>query len=137
MKKSSAQLTKALKAYAIIKLLIKKPIIYGSIAATFYTNKKLPMNDIDILVRKRDLELLAAKLPRAKYNAIFDTVHVKIAGIKVELDARERWAPKNLSTTSKLVNNKIVTITTKKSLIWFYKKGTKASHKRILKILRT
>lgn len=128
---------KALKAYKIFAKIAKKPIIYGSLAYNIVTGKDTKINDLDILVSKKELPLLSQKIKGAVYHKKYDTVHAQVAGIKVELDARERWGPKKIVTKKVAYKKTNIRIVSKQTLIWFYRRGTKKAHKDKLKQLRT
>lgn len=124
------KVTNALKAYALISQFTKCPIIYGSLAYNIVTRQNGNINDLDILVYKKELPLLAKKIKGAVHHKKYDTVHAKIAGIKVELDARERWGPKKVTTRNIIYKKRNVRVVSRQTLIWFYKRGTKKSHKQ-------
>lgn len=134
--KRSNKVGKALRAYKSISQICKNPIIYGSLAYNIVTKQNTKINDLDILVYKKDLRMLAQRIRGAVHHKKYDTVHTKIAGIKVELDARERWGPKRLTTINTLYKKTKVRTVSKKTLIWFYTRGKKKAHKQKLTVLK-
>lgn len=73
-----------------------RPIIYGSLAVLAYTkNKNMKVNDIDMLVKEKDLakimNILEKRKIEHKYDKRWHVLQIFKSNAKIEMDSIESW----------------------------------------------
>jgi hypothetical protein len=94
-----------------------KPVIYGSFAQFYYTNdKNMKVNDIDIIIPKKDFEKISKLLKQEGFNANYikaysdngmSTIIVTKGNLKVEIDQVLGYKTLNEESLSKDIFEKI------------------------------
>lgn len=88
------------KILGILSELDITPIAYGSLAYFYYTkDKKIPVNDIDLLISENSfnkiIKVLKHNKIKHKYSAKWHTLQIFEGDLKIELDSVNFWQ-KNL-----------------------------------------
>jgi hypothetical protein len=131
------QLNKELASFGkkIIKICKKNkvtPILYGSLAYSIYTNKKIKVNDLDFYIPEKSFKNIMNSLNKEKitfkYSKEWHTAEINYKNAKVELDSIDFWYTQKAKTYSLEFNGEEIKIISLKDLTKVYKTASENKH---------